>query len=102
MQKTRKKERFQWPKAGPCEQDTRKTSVVRVDWVDSATERGWRTIDKLVDGPANCTSCGFLIKRTRRYVTIAASLGVYNDCLDAVNIPMDVIRRVQVIRRAPS
>lgn len=98
--KSKRKERFLWPKAGAHEKDIRRSSIVQVDWKDAASVSGWRKNDT-EPGLANCTSIGFLLNREPRHITLAGSLSNDDHHGDAISIPRAWIQRIKVIRRAP-
>ena len=82
--------------------------LVLVEWVDSHSGRGWRTLDELKDEcrPLVCRSVGWLVKRANRQVLLVASLNSENEkdlltngCSDTV-IPTSCITRMVELRES--
>ena len=58
-----------------------KLRLVRIDWVDSHSSRGWQQIEDIGEarGGLHCSSVGWLLAEGKETVTIAAHLGLSND-----------------------
>lgn len=48
---------------------------VNVEWIDSASNNSWTLFEDVTDEPIVCESCGWLIKETKEYVTLALTIG---------------------------
>ena len=73
---------------------------VIVRWIDSSFEGyGWEDMDKLLEPDLNCTSMGFLVKKTRKYIQLAPSLNGTEDAFYEVGglftIPRSAITSIE-------
>ena len=77
--------------------------IVYLEWIDSASEQGWRgsdEIEKLGDEYCHCRSIGFLVKETKTTIILALSAGAHEDSApfaDLMHIPkVAITKRVKV------
>lgn len=72
--------------------------VVKVEWDDSMSYRGWRDRTDKLKGAA-CMSCGILVKAEKGYIGITHSIGATsNDEIgDTMVISKKVITKFEVI-----
>jgi hypothetical protein len=76
-------------------------TLVHVMWVDSTTENKWTTIDGMVPGVDVCESVGWLVRDTRKFVTVAGSLSRMTSAYAGVmTIPRVAIKSLVVIHLA--
>ena len=70
--------------------------ILLVVWHDAVSDTvGWKKLEHLKrQQPATVRSVGYEIKRTKRYLTLAASL-VDDECDGDVTIPLGMILREQ-------
>ncbi len=48
--------------------------LVKIDWVDSATIDGWVSVAYAEDfNPSACETVGWVVKKTREYITVTSS-----------------------------
>jgi len=64
---------------------------VEITWVDSATFDGWQSGPHGAR-PSVCTTVGFLVKETKKYVIIAGSISP-NQMMSPLAIPKAVITK---------
>ena len=84
-----KRSRRQWPAK----------DLVEVEYLDSSTSGGWQQKKDINHEPAFCRTVGYLIKKTRRSLTLAQSIGDTND-VDAIwRIPRGAILRQRHLAR---
>ncbi len=77
----------------------KENTLVKVDWIDSSTARGWNTRDKAKKpGGFACTSVGFVIQENKKDITVAGTVGDDGDCLDAITIPRGCIKKIRRIK----
>lgn len=72
--------------------------LLKITWHDAVSDEvGWKKLEKLKrQQPAVVQSVGFEIKRTKRYLTLAASL-VDDECDGDVTIPVGMIIREEIL-----
>lgn len=82
--------------------------VVWVEWLDSASRRGWSNIDVASrDKTLVCRSAGYLLKETRSAVTLSTSICYGEDdrptlvssVLDPITIPRRAVLSLRRLRR---
>ena len=75
--------------------------IVYVSWLDSASAKGWMSLDQVPDGPLNCETAGYLIKSEPAYVAVTSSRIVNDDCAhpigDVIIIPRCAIQEIRKI-----
>jgi len=80
--------------------NTKKPKLVLVDWIDTVSDGGWTSRSTMcARQPALNRSAGFLLKRTKRVVTLAMSQGI--DCdnfSESLTIPAGNVRRVRNLK----
>ncbi len=67
-----------------------------IEWHDAAGSPGWRAERDIQTVPAKCQSVGFLIRKTKKAITLACSRNLSNDGTpydDSIVIPRSAIRR---------
>lgn len=73
---------------------------VTVHWRDASTFHGWRSLKDLPECPI-CTTSGYLMKRTKRTVWIAATYcndGDDDQCFnDVMPIPAGAVVRIEIL-----
>lgn len=69
--------------------------VVVIEWLDagSHSESGWKSLDYIDNEAILCTTTGWIIKKTRLAVTVAASLNDAGQYDGDVTIPRRWIKR---------
>jgi hypothetical protein len=92
--------RFQWPQAGVCEKDIRRSSIIQVDWTDAAGAQGWKDISE-DEGLVKCSSVGFLLHKKKDHLTLATGLSNEHSSNARECIPIKWIQRIKVLQRAP-
>lgn len=65
---------------------------VKVEWSDSCEFTGWdsHTADY---PPVACTSVGFIVKRTKKALTLSATISLHNGC-QHITIPRGCITKI--------
>ena len=96
----RKKIRFLWPRAGVCDRDIRRSSIIQVDWTDAAGAHGWKDISE-DEGLVKCTSVGFFLHKKKDHITLATGLSNERSSNSRECIPTRWIQRIKVLQRAP-
>ena len=74
-----------------------KPRMVEIEWVDSATTRGWNSPGQFVESPlAHCRTVGYLLKRTKKYVVVVQSLGDdTHNAGEGLGIPASCVKRLR-------
>ena len=74
--------------------------LVLVEWVDSAASSGeWEVIEAALDmRPSPCYGCGFLIAKTKEYVTIALLTGKRKNVNCVAVIPRGCIKSIKELK----
>ena len=78
----------------------KKNTLVKVNWVDTITQRGWQDRNSIEDELASrCTSVGYVVADNKKVITIAGTVGS-NDShtLDAITIPKGCITKIRRIK----
>jgi hypothetical protein len=73
----------------------RKLPVYYLEWVDSASCRGWTEVERIDPSPKVCRSIGFLVMENKEVITIA---GHFSDNPDLCNGDI-TIPKVAIIKR---
>lgn len=76
----------------------RKLPLVEVSWVDSASTNGWRGKQEPDDVPCKCRTVGYLLKRTKRTLTVAQNLSEFGSTGEWMQIPAAVVKRVRRLK----
>lgn len=69
--------------------------IVKVDWIDSATEGGWQKKCKTSGGVCTCYSVGFVIRRNKRELTLAQSKSEFGNIAEVISIPTSCIKSIK-------
>ena len=79
-----------------------KPKLVRIDWVDTVSNNGWRTEDGPKEALAKCSTVGWLVGSTREAKTLAATIGDMGEgdrrLGDRVIIPRGCIKSIRKLR----
>jgi hypothetical protein len=79
---------------------SKKLKLVLIEWLDSCTSNSeWKSI-KNVSGITKCTSVGFIIKKTKKYIILFPNIcGTKNiqGCCD-FTIPIGAIIKIKQIK----
>lgn len=69
--------------------------LVLVKWIDAVTDNhGWRPLEQVRKGvPSRCQTVGWIIKQTKTYITLVATLGE-DDCDGDITIPIGMIKEI--------
>lgn len=67
---------------------------IRIEWVDSEADPGWKYIPTIEPHESHIDSIGFLLKETDTAIVISTSVSENNGCMDPLTIP-----KVAVISR---
>ncbi len=70
--------------------------VVRIDWVDSCSNYGWRP--KEDGGVSMIHSVGLLVEEKSDCVMITTSRSEYGNCIDQLSIPKACIKKMKKFR----
>lgn len=73
--------------------------IVKVFWGDACGQRGWRPMSDALHGPVATISIGYMLKRTKLGVTVAATLNDFGDVNDVCFVPSRMITKIEVLRR---
>lgn len=72
--------------------------IVKVEWDDTASHRGWHDINKAKDfDPLPCVSCGILVKVKKGNIGIAQSLAECEDIGETLVISRKSIQKITVL-----
>lgn len=72
--------------------------IVKVEWDDTASHRGWHDIDKAKEfDPLPCVSSGILVKAKKGNIAITQSLAKNDDIAETIVISKKSIRSVEII-----
>ena len=74
--------------------------LVRVEWWDPASPTpSWISRDEAEDfEPCAVVTVGTILRRTRRVLVIAATIGAHGQVADVTAIPIGCVRRVRRLR----
>ena len=76
------------------------TKIVEVSWYDANGRGGWADRqDYESHGPAKIISVGYLLKRTKKFITLVGSQGEGDDVNQAMSIPMPWCSKIRIIRK---
>ncbi len=73
----------------------KENTLVKVDWIDSSTTRGWHSREDAKNPDHTgiaCVSVGFVVRDTKENITVCGTIGQDGDCLDAITIPRGCIK----------
>lgn len=76
----------------------KKHPLVMIEWIDSASLRGWQDINHLSHGSSTIWSAGYLIKENKTDITISTSITENGNCADAISIPKVAIKKCQKLK----
>jgi hypothetical protein len=80
--------------------DTWMKRVVEVCWQDACTTSRWRSrADYLkLATPAHCRTVGYILKQTKKSITVIQTQGDNEDLNASMTIPMDWVTKIKVLR----
>lgn len=73
--------------------------IVYLEWEDANTTLGWHDPDK--NETAMIRSCGLLVNKTKKAVTISTCQSRHGRHLDQLNVPASQIRKFKVLKKLP-
>ena len=71
--------------------------VVKVDWDDSCDVSGWVRKSSFEPEVSQCTTVGFLVKKTKDYVSIASSSSDSESWSDIMTIPRKCVKTITIM-----
>ncbi len=76
-----------------------KFPIVEIEWVDTATLRGWRSLDSHRNsGLLVCKSAGYLIKKTTKEVQIIQSFSEEDQFTESITIPRSCVKSIKILK----
>lgn len=85
-----------WLKAA---QNVKQLPWVHVTWRDASTWTGWQPVkDADSHMPADCQTIGFLIRYSKKMVSLCHSINEYGKMGDCLTIPREWVQRVKRVR----
>ncbi len=76
--------------------------IVKVDWWDSASLDGWVSVEYAETfAPSKCETIGWIIKKTREYVTLVASKSDTVNYCQLFSIPRKCIISIKELAETP-
>ena len=80
--------------------DPRKFPLCRVTWVDSASTRGWNTLEEIRKDhrPVECETVGYLVVRSRRMLSLVQSVSEFGRAAETISIPASCVRKVRKLK----
>lgn len=77
------------------------TEVIEVHWYDANARSSWASREEYMSHDiAPVVSVGYLLKDTKKSVTLVSSMGVdWDDCNGAISIPQSWIVKKKVLRK---
>lgn len=74
--------------------------VVEVHWVDACTTSRWRSRKDYLAlaTPANCRTVGYILKQTKKSITVVQTQGDNEDMNGSMTIPMGWVEKVRRLR----
>jgi hypothetical protein len=77
--------------------------ILEVFWVDSCSRGRWDSLETYrKEQPALCRTCGYLVAKTKTYITIALSQGdmtaMSNNVLDSISIPRGCVTKIRRLK----
>ena len=77
----------------------RKPYPVEVHWVDACSNSGWQGVNEPDDDEAiPCLSTGYLLRRSKREITLATNLNRLGHTGDWMTIPTSCVTKVRRLR----
>lgn len=75
------------------------SKIVRVTWVDSCADFGWRKLASVTpDQYSTIESVGWLVRDDERSITITTSVSSVESCMDPLVIPKVAIKKMKGLR----
>lgn len=71
--------------------------IVLVEWIDSASNDYWESLDINELSPIKCTSVGYLIEENVGYILLAQSINEEKQACCRIAIPRDCIQTIKTI-----
>jgi len=77
-----------------------KRKLVIVEWVDAASYSSWSDESNLIasSGTLRITTAGFLVRKTKKVVTVALNYDEQGRLADAISIPANSITKITAVR----
>ena len=75
--------------------------VVEIEWIDSMTNGGWRSIESYKGDPALalCRTAGYLVEKTKDHITIMQNQSLRSGHVsDSMSIPMVAVKSIRVLK----
>lgn len=73
-----------------------KPPIVEITWTDSTTHGGWMDLDEANDSMAMmCTTVGYIVKKSRKQVTLAQSISANGQMGEILCVPTSVIQELR-------
>ena len=73
--------------------------IVKVFWDDACGGGGWRPVANALHRAVETVTVGYMVKKTKLGVTVAATLNDQGDCNDVCFVPRGMIKSIEVLRR---
>ena len=72
--------------------------LILINWVDSSSSDGWQYLDSAKEHhPSNCRTVGWLLTKTKDYVTVAATQCDSELWSQLMSIPRKCITNIRII-----
>lgn len=72
--------------------------IVEVEWEDAVETSEWSEVDSLRNRPMPTRSVGYLVKKSKRAITLVSLLNDHHSSL-GVTIPTGMVRRIHLLTR---
>lgn len=72
--------------------------IVNVFWDDACGQQGWRDVKDARHAPTQTVTAGYMVKKTKAGVTIAATLNDQGQCNDVCFVPRGMVTKIEVLR----
>lgn len=69
--------------------------VLEIEFDDSSSSQGWRDKDRVYCGATRCRTVGYLLKETKRTITVVQSIADENDVDHVWRVPRGAILRMR-------
>lgn len=73
--------------------------IVKVYWDDACGQQGWRSVSDARHSAVETISIGYLVKKTKVGVTVAATLNDQGEVNDVVFVPAGMVTKIEILRR---
>ena len=76
--------------------------LVKIVWVDSATIDGWVSVDFAESfDPSECVTVGWVVKKTREYITVTSSRSDTVNYSQLMTIPRKCVTSIKELAETP-